>query len=123
MACEGATHMRAHTQPRAHLYEVHTNAQRAAAAAPPQGSDAAWKNETLFERFGINYAHLPAMFRKGSVVLRRTEEVVVKVDATTGKEVRRKRATAVVCHEDIIGDKFYRANPELGIEADGKRRR
>lgn len=93
------------------------------ALAPSQGSDTAWKNETLFERFGINYAHLPAMYRKGSVVLRRTEEVVVKVDAATGQEVRRKRATPVVCHDDIIGDEFYRLHPELGIEADGKRRR
>ncbi len=31
---------------------------------PPQGTNAAAKNELLFSQFGINYAHLPEQFKK-----------------------------------------------------------
>lgn len=32
--------------------------------------DSPQKNELLFSRFGINYSHLPAQYRKGSILVR-----------------------------------------------------
>jgi hypothetical protein len=36
-----------------------------------QGTQADFKNELLFKRFGINYATLPAIFRKGTCIYRK----------------------------------------------------
>jgi tRNA(His) guanylyltransferase len=36
-----------------------------------KGTLADFKNDLLFNRFGINYAKLPAMYRKGSVIVKK----------------------------------------------------
>lgn len=77
-----------------------------------KGTLADFKNEMLFSQFGINYSDLPAQFRKGSVVLRRREDVVVK-HKPDGTPVVRQRSSIVVVHEDIIGDRFYQDNPSI----------
>ncbi|GBF94414.1 tRNA(His) guanylyltransferase [Raphidocelis subcapitata] len=75
------------------------------------GSDAGFKNELLFSRFGINYNELPEQFRKGSVVVRARERFVAKV-REDGTAVERERGRVAVLHADIIGDAFWTERPE-----------
>ncbi len=84
-----------------------TDAQRRLA-----GTVTAEKNELLFSEFGINYADLPAMHRKGSVLRRSRAPEVVKT-AADGTEVVRERTRVVTEHCDVIGDAFWAAHPEL----------
>eukprot|EP00727_Mastigamoeba_balamuthi_P014376 m51a1_g9563 putative probable trna guanylyltransferase (251) ;mRNA; f:907307-908330 len=61
-------------------------------------TDSGAKNEMLFTQFKTNYNELPAVYRKGSVLVwERTEE----------------GASVVTLHEDIIGNGFWDARPEL----------
>lgn len=76
----------------------------AAAQTLIRGTDAAWKNETLHTRFSINYNDLPAMFRKGSVVTRVRQSVVVKV-----KEVRGRLARAPPSVGEVLGTQLISA--------------
>lgn len=77
-----------------------------------------FKNELLFGGFGVNYNALPAIFRKGSVVVR-TEAVDAEKAARAGERVDgktsapRAKTTYVVLHEDIIGDKFWEEHVRL----------
>ncbi|KAG0225483.1 hypothetical protein BGW41_004686 [Actinomortierella wolfii] len=48
------------------------------------GTDSKDKNEMLFTEFNINYAKLPAMFRKGSTLLREMVPKPPKGESTTG---------------------------------------
>ena len=84
-----------------------TDAQRRLA-----GTVTADKNELLFSEFGINYADLPAMHRKGSVLRRSRAPEVVKT-AADGTAVLRERTRVVTEHCDVIGDAFWAAHPEL----------
>ncbi|KAI3895371.1 hypothetical protein MKX03_032584, partial [Papaver bracteatum] len=59
------------------------------------------KNEILFQRFRINYAELPAIFRKGSCVFKVRE-------TDSGLSVKRGRTEVVIDHCDIIRDKFWK---------------
>eukprot|EP00878_Enallax_costatus_P019291 GHUV01020349.1.p2 GENE.GHUV01020349.1~~GHUV01020349.1.p2 ORF type:complete len:208 (+),score=60.50 GHUV01020349.1:810-1433(+) len=77
------------------------------AQATLKGTDTAAKNELLFGHFGINYAHLPEQFRKGSVVIRRPVRKVVKY-REDGTAVERDRLEECVLHCDIIGDAFWK---------------
>jgi tRNA(His) guanylyltransferase len=74
---------------------------REEAQAALRGTLAEEKNELLFSRFGINYAELPALERRGSVVYRRREGGEVKPG------VVRERSRTLVEHVDIIGDAFW----------------
>ncbi|XP_005187375.2 probable tRNA(His) guanylyltransferase [Musca domestica] len=74
------------------------------AEAELRGTFSADKNELLFSRFGINYNDLPAMFRKGTILLRK--KVVVNKDNA-------KRQLIVPIHEDLIREKFWKTHSEL----------
>ncbi|XP_057816540.1 tRNA(His) guanylyltransferase 1 isoform X1 [Cryptomeria japonica] len=71
-----------------------------------KGTQTQDKNELLFQEFGINYNTLPEIFRKGSCVLRKEVEEIVK-HSEAGDPVRRPRKKIVVQHCDIIGNKFW----------------
>ena len=94
----------------------HAGATPAEAQAALKGTFADAKNELLFSRFGINYSELPAMFRKGSVVVWRQVERVAKV-LPDGTAVRRQGREPVVLHEDLIGDAFWTENPAVLADA------
>ena len=72
-----------------------------------KGTLADFKNELLFNEFGINYNDIPARFRKGSVIIRRTQLVNKANGATKHKSV------PTVLHVDIIKDQFWDENPEV----------
>lgn len=61
-----------------------------------QGTFSKDKNEILFAQFGINYNSLPAMFRKGSILVRESEESVSVAqqpqddDAASASELQNK---------------------------------
>ncbi|CAM6091503.1 unnamed protein product [Calypogeia fissa] len=88
---------------------VKAGCSAAEAQAEIKGTLADFKNELLHSRFQINYNELPAMFRKGSLVFRRREESVVKVE--NGVPITRGRSNVVVVHEDMIRDSFWNENP------------
>ncbi|XP_055915296.1 probable tRNA(His) guanylyltransferase [Eupeodes corollae] len=69
-----------------------------------RGTFSADKNELLFSKFGINYNELPAIFRKGTILLRKYVQV-------PGSE--KKRQLCVPFHEDMIREKFWKDHPEL----------
>ena len=79
------------------------------------GTDSGMKNELLFSSFGINYAKLPEMFRKGSVLVwekaGREDEMsfAESVSLTHGDG----RQTPFVLHVDIIRPVFWKAHPSL----------
>lgn len=76
------------------------------AQAALAGTDAAFKNELMFSRFGVNYNSLPEQFKKGSVVVR-AREPVVEAAASDGRPVERVRPVVKVLHCDIIGQEFW----------------
>jgi len=88
------------------------NKTPAEAQATLKGSTAEVKNEMLFSQFGINYNTLPEQFKKGSVVIRQREKVVVK-HKEDGTPVQRERVAPVVLHVDIIREAFWKEHPEL----------
>ena len=70
------------------------------------------KNELLHSQFGMNYASLPELYRKGSVLVRR--KMLVEVKRTDeGQPVMRERSAIAVVHEDIIQDRFWRDHPHI----------
>ncbi|CAG8538459.1 15022_t:CDS:2 [Acaulospora colombiana] len=81
-----------------------------------KGTVSSEKNELLYSQFNINYNRLPAMYRKGSVIIR--QEVEMQTTNQKGIEVTRKKNTISVLHDDIIGDKFWKENPKLGVKVD-----
>lgn len=81
-----------------------------------KGTLSDFKNELLFTQFGINYAHLPEQFRKGSVVVREDREVTGP--NTRGEEVTRVRRIPVVLHVDIIRDRFWQEHPDILGDSD-----
>jgi tRNA(His) guanylyltransferase len=90
--------------------------------APTQSKD---KHELLFSRFKINYAQLPAVYRKGSVLIRRApaerEEGDAEAKAAAGQGDRaqaddvadRLAGSIVMLHEDIIEDAFWTKNAHV----------
>ncbi|KAM7349205.1 tRNA-histidine guanylyltransferase [Cochliomyia hominivorax] len=75
------------------------------AEAKLRGTFSADKNELLFSRFGINYNNLPALYRKGTILLRKN--VALNDKQST------KRQIIVPLHEDMIRDKFWKEHTEL----------
>lgn len=68
-----------------------------------RGTVSADKNEILFSEFGINYNNLPAMFRKGTILVTKQ----IKVDET------RTKKTIIPIYDDLIREKFWKENDEL----------
>ncbi|KAH0948281.1 hypothetical protein HN011_011325 [Eciton burchellii] len=68
-----------------------------------RGTLASHKNELLFQEFGINYNNEPALFRKGTTLIRKL------IPDGTGK----LRSAVVPLIDDIIGDRFWKENPEV----------
>lgn len=64
---------------------------------------ASHKNELLFQEFGINYNNEPPLFRKGTTLIRKL------VPDGTG----RLKPAIVPLVDDIIGDRFWKENPEV----------
>ncbi|KAJ3088875.1 tRNA-histidine guanylyltransferase 1-like [Quaeritorhiza haematococci] len=75
-------------------------------------TDSAAKNELLFSTFNINYNKLPAMYRKGTVLYRKPQDVKEK-SKRDGSEVVRRRNVITVDHCDIIGKEFWEENAYL----------
>ncbi|KAM0788751.1 hypothetical protein ACM66B_002843 [Microbotryomycetes sp. NB124-2] len=88
------------------------------------GTISSQKQEMLFSEFGINYNALPEMYKKGSIVLWRNEQVVVddtlepSLDLTESETATRDGPTTkskrpkikrqvVVVHEDLISDSWW----------------
>jgi tRNA(His) guanylyltransferase len=68
-----------------------------------RGTLSADKNEILFQEFGINYNNLPAIFRKGTILLKK------QVELPEG----RKRKLVIPIYDDLIRDKFWKDHDEL----------
>ncbi|KAL2918846.1 tRNA-His guanylyltransferase [Polyrhizophydium stewartii] len=75
-------------------------------------TDSAAKNEILFTQFGINYNNIDPMFRKGSTLFWRKQDVE-EVSAKTGQPVVRKRNVLATEYVDVIGESFWKENPHL----------
>lgn len=91
---------------------VHSGLTTAAAQARLKGTLTEHKNELLHTDFGVNYADLPALHRKGSVLFRKSKLVEVKKNAD-GTPVMRERASVAITHEDIIKDNFWNSNSHI----------
>ncbi|XP_055709236.1 probable tRNA(His) guanylyltransferase [Phlebotomus papatasi] len=74
------------------------------AEAKLRGTVSSDKHELLFQHFGINYNNLPAIFRKGTVLLRK------RVHA---EKIDLKRQLIVPQYVDIIRENFWTENWEL----------
>ncbi|XP_016925855.2 probable tRNA(His) guanylyltransferase [Drosophila suzukii] len=72
------------------------------AEAKLRGTFSADKNELLFQEFGINYNTLPAMYRKGTILLRK--------GVTVGDK---SRQAVVPLHEDLISSQFWKQHTEI----------
>ena len=73
------------------------------------GTLSSHKNEILFQEFGINYNNEPAIFKKGTTLVRKLVQ-----DSIEGK----LRPTIVPLADDIIGDRFWIENSEiLGLKS------
>lgn len=95
----------------------------AEAHAALRGTVSAMKHEILFQQFNINYNDISPRYRKGSVLVRVSQEVpevtseqspgqvVVQQLASEESVGKKKRAgTRVeVLHCDVIGDEFWAA--------------
>jgi len=68
-----------------------------------RGTLASHKNELLFQEFGINYNNEPQLFRKGTTLIRKL------VPDGSG----RLKPAVVPLVDDIIGDRFWKENPEV----------
>ncbi|EDW02836.1 GH10821 [Drosophila grimshawi] len=80
-----------------------------------RGTLSADKNELLYQQFGINYNNMPAMYRKGTILLRK------RVLQFGQDEQDKGRQAIVPLHEDLIGAEFWRKHPEiLGKYVPGK---
>ena len=61
------------------------------------------KNEILFQEFGVNYNNELPIFRKGTILMRKT------VPAQYG----RTKSDIVNLVDDLIGDRFWIENTEI----------
>lgn len=68
-----------------------------------RGTVSSDKNELLFAEFGINYNHLPAIFRKGTILLFKQIQI-------NEKKVKK---CIVPIYDDLIKEKFWNEHDEL----------
>ncbi|KAI9598134.1 putative tRNA guanylyltransferase-like protein [Syncephalis fuscata] len=76
-----------------------------------RGTFSSDKNELLFTKFNINYNALPAIYRKGSILV--WGRVDVQVTTPKGETAIRAKKEVRLLHEDMIGDEFWIRRPEL----------
>ncbi|XP_002066484.2 probable tRNA(His) guanylyltransferase [Drosophila willistoni] len=69
-----------------------------------RGTFSADKNELLFQEFGINYNNMPAMYRKGTILMRK------RLELQPGDKTRQ---VIVPLHDDLISSKFWKTHTEL----------
>lgn len=69
-----------------------------------RGTFSADKNEILFADFGMNYNNEPAIFRKGTTLLRKQ----IRIPNTD-----KTRQLVIPFYEDMIGNQFWKRNDEL----------
>lgn len=69
-----------------------------------RGTVSADKNEILFSEFGINYNNLPAMFRKGTILMTKQ----IKIEGS-----KSKKKVVVPVYDDLIREKFWLDHDEL----------
>ncbi|KAH7659618.1 tRNA(His) guanylyltransferase protein, partial [Dioscorea alata] len=77
-----------------------------------KGTQAKDKNELLFQQFGVNYAELPAVFRKGSCVYFDQVEEMVKIDKN-GNDVKRLQKKVTAEHFDVISPELWIKHPYI----------
>ena len=72
------------------------------------------KNELLFSEFNMNYNDISPVFKKGSIIVRQkvNEEILKEKDGELVRVIREK-TDIVTCHEDIIGENFWKKHPEI----------
>lgn len=68
-----------------------------------RGTVSADKNEILYTDFGINYNSLPAMFRKGTILI--TKQIKL--------EGSKKKKVVIPIYDDLIKEKFWKEHDEL----------
>ncbi|XP_068083273.1 uncharacterized protein THG isoform X3 [Anabrus simplex] len=74
-----------------------------------KGTLAADKNELLFTEFGLNYNNEPAIYRKGTILLRKLCKI---------HEDKKLRQVVVPFFTDMIGDAFWKEHSEiLGLKS------
>eukprot|EP00127_Corallochytrium_limacisporum_P004884 Clim_evm28s191 gene=Clim_evmTU28s191 len=75
------------------------------------------KNEILFSKFGINYNNLEPRYRKGSILIQGTREVIVperdRSGNDTGRTKTRTKPVIQVLHTDLIREDFWREHPTI----------
>lgn len=94
---------------------VSNGASREQAQKRLTGTQTEEKNEILFTECGINYAQLPAMHRRGSLLLRQRLPEAVK-QLPDGSDVLRLRTRVVTLHDDMIADQFWVDHPDLLLQ-------
>lgn len=80
-----------------------------------KGSLSKDKNEILFTRFNINYNKIDPIYKKGSTIIRQKTEVT-SISPRNGEEVKRIKLVPTAVYDDIIGNEFWEAHPELLAE-------
>jgi tRNA(His) guanylyltransferase len=76
-------------------------------------TDSAAKNELLFSDYGINYAKIDPIFRKGSFLYKEQVDKV-HVSKVSGEACTRKRSELRVIHDDLISNDFWEKTNILG---------
>eukprot|EP00794_Sanderia_malayensis_P020376 gene20376-22385_t len=76
------------------------------------------KNEILFSQFGINYNNESQQFRKGSVLYWNANSEVNVENKESNEKVCKseeisKKKHVIISQCDIIGDEFWKQNPQL----------
>lgn len=75
------------------------------------------KNEILFSEFGINYNNEPAIYRKGTIIVRLAKDLRdprgLSDRQLQREEKKLKKAVLEVLHVDLIGDEFWNSRPWL----------
>lgn len=67
-----------------------------------RGTVSAEKNELLFQEFEINYNNLPAIFRKGTILM--TKKLKIN---------NQSKNVVIPFYDDLIKDKFWKENDEI----------
>ncbi|XP_058026878.1 probable tRNA(His) guanylyltransferase isoform X4 [Ahaetulla prasina] len=80
------------------------------------------KNEILFSEFNINYNKEPEIYRKGTILIWKKVDEIIKRKIKTGKieekeiEETRMRNRPIPLHCDIIGNEFWEHNPQILLD-------
>ncbi|XP_034257458.1 probable tRNA(His) guanylyltransferase isoform X2 [Pantherophis guttatus] len=80
------------------------------------------KNEILFSEFNINYNKEPEIYRKGTILIWKKVDEIIKKKIKTGEtdekemEETRMRNKPIPLHCDIIGNEFWEHNPQILLD-------